>query len=420
MAHTVFLIIFFTSAPVFIIYLTSKSTLANKIGSIIIAYALGLILGNCGLLPRASENYRKLAILADNNGSELNIKKIDEWIEQGKIQEDDRIVYRIEKMQEIFTGISILLAIPLLLFSMKIGKWFRMAGKTLLSMFLAILSVSIVITLGYFILHNRIKELDKIAGLLVGLYTGGTPNLAALKLALNVDADTYILTHTYDTLLSLMYLLFLISFGKHIFRAFLPEYPAVNNNHHFTYSENGYEDIFNKKILKNLAVALFAAIIIFGIAMFSGNMVKDTNMMTVVVLTITSMGILCSFIPYIHNIKKSFELGMYFILVFSIVIASMADVHKFADISFYLFFFIAFVLFGSLLLHTLFARIFGIDADTLMVSSVALTCSPPFVPVVAGALKNKEIIMSGLTVGIIGYALGNYLGILISRLLILL
>jgi uncharacterized membrane protein len=39
------------------------------------------------------------------------------------------------------------------------------------------------------------------------------------------------------------------------------------------------------------------------------------------------------------------------------------------------------------------------------------------VPAVAGALKNKEIVVSGLTVGIIGYAVGNYLGVIIAQLL---
>ena len=41
-------------------------------------------------------------------------------------------------------------------------------------------------------------------------------------------------------------------------------------------------------------------------------------------------------------------------------------------------------------------------------------CSPPFVPMIAGALNNKEIVVSGLTVGIMGYAIGNYLGVLIA------
>jgi uncharacterized membrane protein len=65
-------------------------------------------------------------------------------------------------------------------------------------------------------------------------------------------------------------------------------------------------------------------------------------------------------------------------------------------------------------LHVLIAKFFKIDADTVIVSGVALVCSPPFVPVVAGALKNREIILTGLVVGIVGYAIGNYLGVFIA------
>jgi len=63
------------------------------------------------------------------------------------------------------------------------------------------------------------------------------------------------------------------------------------------------------------------------------------------------------------------------------------------------------------------AALFKIDADNVIIVSTALTCSPPFVPVVAGALHNKEIIISGLTVGIIGYAIGNYMGIIMAQIL---
>jgi uncharacterized membrane protein len=72
---------------------------------------------------------------------------------------------------------------------------------------------------------------------------------------------------------------------------------------------------------------------------------------------------------------------------------------------------------GSLIIHVGLAKIFRVDADNVIIVATALSCSPPFVPVVAAALKNKEIIISGITVGIIGYAIGNYLGIFIGYLL---
>ncbi len=51
-----------------------------------------------------------------------------------------------------------------------------------------------------------------------------------------------------------------------------------------------------------------------------------------------------------------------------------------------------------------------------MGTSTALVCSPPFVPMIANAIKNKNVILPGITVGIIGYAIGNYLGVFISWL----
>jgi uncharacterized membrane protein len=52
-----------------------------------------------------------------------------------------------------------------------------------------------------------------------------------------------------------------------------------------------------------------------------------------------------------------------------------------------------------------------------MITSVAAVCSPPFVPMLARALDNPSTILSGMTTGIIGYALGNYLGISLALLL---
>ena len=137
----------------------------------------------------------------------------------------------------------------------------------------------------------------------------------------------------------------------------------------------------------------------------------------VVILLITTLGIGASLVPAVNNTPKTFELGMYFILVFSVVVASLVDVTTLGGKTPTLFAYLALVIFGSLALHIILARLLHIDADTVIVTSTALICSPPFVPVVAGALRNREIVVSGLTVGIVGYAIGNYLGYLVAVLL---
>jgi len=72
---------------------------------------------------------------------------------------------------------------------------------------------------------------------------------------------------------------------------------------------------------------------------------------------------------------------------------------------------------GSLFFQVLFSRLFKIDTDTTIIASAAFIFSAPFVPTVANALRNKEIILSGITIGIIGYATGNFLGITLAYFL---
>lgn len=401
--------------PVGILYLTERNNIAGKIGAVIIAYVLGLILGHIGLLPRPGE----FLSLALQNHEEVNPEKLQYWLKSGVISQTDILGFKLYKLQDLCTNITIPLALPLLLFSLKIKVWFRMSGKTMLSMLLAMIAVVAFIVAGYSIYGDKLNDSNKIAGMLVGLYTGGTPNLASLQQSLGVDVETYIMTHTYDTAVGVIYLLFLISIGKSFFRAILPAYPKIKNAAIYDkveFSENAYSGILRKKTIKGLVVALLITIVIVGVSALLGKMFSS-HFMLVVILSITTFGIIGSFVSRINKLEKTFELGMYFIIVFSFVVASMADINKLMNISSALIGYITLVYAGALFMHAVLCKLFKVDSDTLMVTSTALLCSPPFVPMVAGSLKNKEVIVSGLTVGIMGYAIGNYLGALIAAIL---
>jgi uncharacterized membrane protein len=133
--------------------------------------------------------------------------------------------------------------------------------------------------------------------------------------------------------------------------------------------------------------------------------------MAVVVLSITTLSIASSLIKSVHTIEKTFQLGMYLILVFSLTVASQSDLKTmFGKGMMDLVLFISWCYFGSLFLHIILARIFRIDADNFLITATAFIFSPPFVPLVANALKNKDVIVTGIAGGVIGYMLGNYFG----------
>ena len=143
--------------------------------------------------------------------------------------------------------------------------------------------------------------------------------------------------------------------------------------------------------------------------------------MAVLILSLTTLGIAASFWKPLKKRRNGYDIGMYLIYVFSLVVASMADLRNLSvSGSLGMLGYLALVVFGSLLLSVLLARLLKIDADVMTVSSVAYICSPPFVPMVSAAMKNRSVLAGGLAVGVFGYAAGTYLGFLMVRLLELL
>ena len=134
-------------------------------------------------------------------------------------------------------------------------------------------------------------------------------------------------------------------------------------------------------------------------------------------MTITTLAIASSFSEKVRNLPKTFELGMIFILLFSIVVASQFNIQNIQASAFTLLYFVLYVMLISVLLHLLFCRFGKISGDLFTVAHVGLLCSPPFIPPVVGAMGNRKVLISGIVIGLVGYAVGTYLGIGVAFLL---
>ena len=379
----VILVTGFCLIPAAVLQLCKKFTFLGKIGPVLFLYGLGIIIGNIGLMPQ-----------------------------------------QMPAVQELLSNAMVPLAIPLMLF----GCTFNMKGarSQILALVTGMISVATAVVIGYFIFGRNMPEGAKIGGMLTGVYTGGTINLAALKTMLGVKDETYILINSYDILVSFLYLSFLLAIGIKLFRKILP-----NNLGKFTAKDEKaiknemerenrkpFKSIFTRTGAAYIGKLLGLTILIVGVSAGVALLLPDSLFMTIFILMLTTSGIGCSFIKKVHNMKYSYDIGMYFIYIFCIVVASMADLSELnliggLDLLGYL----LIAVFGSLLLQIIFAKIFRIDSDMMVIASVTYINSPPFVPMMAAAMKNKDVLIPGLTIGVIGYAAGNYLGFLMSQLL---
>jgi len=410
----ILLILFYFTFPLVIIFLCKKISILKKLGSIVLAYGFGLILGSIGILPHGSDAYR----LVLQGRAALPDMELQALLDSGTIKQEDGYVNSIASTQDMLVSIIVPLSFPLLLFSLNIKRWLRFAKEGFISMILALISVIAIVASGYFIFKNVVPDCWKVAGMLVGVYTGGTPNLVSLKVALGVDPNLFVMTSTYDMIVGAITIIFFITIGPRIFRAILPPFKHHGDNEvtdEMIEEAEGFEDfsgMFRKGRILPLLMALGIAILIFIASFGISLLLPKVSQMVVVILSITTLGVLGSLINWINKIEKSFQLGMYFILVFSFAVASMADLRVVFSIGFLgLFAYITYAYFGTLVLHILLSKIFNVNADDFLITTTAFVFSPPFVPVVAGALKNKDVIITGITVGIIGYVIGNYLGV---------
>ena len=384
-------LLFYFVVPCLVILLCRKYSFMNKIGEILVLYIIGILVSNIFVFPM---------------GLGESLKGI----------------------QDALTSVTILLAFPMILFGCDFKCW--KLRKAILTLCIGLVSVLVVDVIGFYIFNDDQSGFEKIAGLLVGVYTGGTPNLASLKIALDVDSETYLLVHAFDMIVSFVYLVFLMSFGIKLFRLFLRQQDnkttrrqdnktTRQQDHKTTSQSPAYSGIFSKKHFPKTLGAFGLSILIVCIGMCVSFLVsRKIDDMLVLILTVTTLSVVTSFFPFVRKMEKSYDAGMFMVLVFSLVVATMVDVTSINyKESINIIMYIVFVIFCSLILSMLLAKLFKVDSDAMVITSVALVNSPLFVPMIAESMKNKNVIVTGITVGVIGYAVGNYLGILVSQLL---
>lgn len=379
----ILLTIVFCLTPAGVLWLCRRFPALDKLGPIMILYALGMILGNLPYLPE-----------------------------------------QIVPLQEILPNVMVPLAIPMMLFGCNFSlREARLQSKVAFSGFL---SVCCAVVVGYLLFGSRIEHGEKVGGIITGMYTGGTLNAAALQAVFRIPSESFVLINSYDIIISFLYFVFLFSFGIRLFRraygqreSRLSQSDRVEIDRQIAQAKvNPYRGLFSRKGLVELARIVAVTVVIIALSACATLPFPDEWFMVVFILMLTTLGVVGSFFGSVRKLERSYDIGMYLIYIFSMAIASMADfsnldlaggVNQIA--------FMSVAVFLSLLIHAIVCRMMKVDADSMIISSVAFINSPPFVPMAAAAMQNRKVLVTGLGAGILGYALGNHLGVLISHLL---
>ena len=374
--------------PVLIIEAFKRWTIVQKIGTVVLAYAVGIIASLCGVFNFATPE----------------------------------VAASFSKLQSTIMNVAVPLAIPLMLFNCDFKLWTKALPKTAWALVTGLAAILVAVISGYFIFRNHVPDAAKVSGMMTGIYTGGTMNFTALGNALQVDKTVISIVLAFEMVITTPYIFFLLGGGYKVFRKLLP-YKDITHKGRTDEEEvetndvENYQGMFEKKNFWGMMKGLGLSFVFLAIGAGLALLITGTLNELVVILTITTLAIIASFFKKVRELPKTFELGMFFILIFSVIVASMFDINSVRGESLYIGGFVGWIMIMSVAIHLLLCRIAKVSGDLFCVSQVGLLCSPPFVPPVAGAMKNKKVLISGIVVGLVGYACGTYLGTIIAWVL---
>lgn len=422
---TIILILFYILSPAAVLWACNRWKILNKIGPVLILYFIGIIVANLNLIPAGCKG-----------------------------------------LQDTISTIAIPLALPMMLYSCNF-KNFSIRTSLKITI-IGVVAVAISTLVGFYSFRDGINNEGVVAeepaalvaemptsedgvaateqlvvsnaisfeeenpmgeraaivgGAVAGKCTGGTPNLAALKVMLKMDNPTFIIINSFDMVICFIYLVILMTIGIKFARRWLGRGNYAREKVDLEeYKEgNPYKDFGKRSSIEQLIKVTIATLVIVAAAYGIATFAKDYNehiFTVVMILAITTLALILSLFKEVKKWDKSYDAGMYLIYIFSVVVASMAN---FRTMNYegvlYIVLFQLVVVFGSLILTMLGAKLFKVDGDTTIITSNTLINSPIFVPMIAASMKNKDIIVVGVTIGLVGYALGNYFGYMMYSLL---
>ncbi len=310
-------------------------------------------------------------------------------------------------------------SIVLILLSVDI-KSIKLAGPTMLKAFLigAVGSALGAMTMSWILADSFPGDAHKLAGQFTGTYVGGGMNFAALGRAFDTSSDLFTAGIAADVIITAIWLVvclaapILLTRNSETNDSGLSEAGLPVKDESYTIEKSLYRSDGSIKIA-HIAVLVT---VVFGTIWISEALGKLSFLPEI--LWLTTLVLITAQIPYIKNISGGAMLGNYLLLLFLASNGAKSVVANIIAVGPAVFYFAM----GTIALHGIF--LFGvgyllkIDAGTLAVASQANVGGSSSALALASARGYTDKILPGIAVGLLGYAVGNYLGLVVGNIML--
>ena len=333
------------------------------------------------------------------------------------------------------------IAIPMLLFKADLRKVWKESGKVLGIYLLSGVGTIIGAFISFFLLQKAIPELYKLSAMMVGTYTGGSMNLVAMSdafpltdktlLGSAVVADNLFMGIYFVSLTIIPTIKFFKKHYSHPYEDEMEKYGTAGENKAAQFWAK--KDISLLDVAKVISIAFVIVAISTELGKYISSFKPDTKEMETAMkffidlffgllgskylLMTTITVILATYTNVLAKISGAEEIGTFLIHIFFAVIGAPASIEIILKKAPWLLVFCALIVVINMIITFIFGKIFRFSVEECCIATNANVGGPTTAAALAIARGWNKLVVPAMLVGILGYVIGNYYGLIVGNIL---
>jgi uncharacterized membrane protein len=320
-----------------------------------------------------------------------------------------RIIPTASPVYDVVWDNLVPVAIPLLLFHANLKRIVTESGPTLVAFVIGGASVVVGVMVGVYLFDLGPKEAE-LAGIFTGTYIGGGLNFAAVASATGMQEDNLLTAAVAaDQVITNLHFLLIILIPGIAWMA--KRYPTHHMDNAVAFDDEAQSvHRVDGLSLAGLMAALALAFALAAIGKLIADMVGKPQY-SILVITALALFVATAFPKQVKRLSGNQEAGNVLMFIFLASIAAGADVWALIELAPILFLFATVVITVHLIILFSVGKVLKLDLAELAMASAILIGGPASAPALASAKGWRDLLIPGLLLGSLGYAVGSYVGI---------
>lgn len=317
------------------------------------------------------------------------------------------------------SGEIIMLGIAVMLLNVDLKGLVKLSKEPLVAMALAVITVCVVVLGLSFIFVPIIPEGWKLAGMLVGTYTGGSSNLNAIAVGLNASEDLIAAANAADYAAYPFYIVLVMYLASNLrrFKWFEKVWPYRLEENELLL-KGGSTFLKPKEwSIHDIAWILTLGFCIVAASNFLSTLFPSSLQSSMKIIILTTISIVAAQFKRVQELKGTMDIGLFLSLFFLTRIGLTINIMEFLKSAILSSLFCASVMFITLILHALLCRLFKIKYQYVLVAVQSAIGSSSSSTVLAASAGWESLISVAVVLGVLGGAVGNYVGLAMAYLI---